>query len=202
VNQDDRETEAKFYIRDLKKLVARVSNLGANLTQNRTYEINLRFDNSQEDLQRAHQVLRLRQDKTAYLTYKGSGQQIEGMITRQEIEVGVDDFETARRLVEALGFRVIFIYEKYRSIYASADALIMIDELPYGNFIEIEGDWTNIPRLARQLNLKWENAIASSYFALFECARNELDLTFRDLTFANFANLTVSPENLGVQPAD
>jgi adenylate cyclase, class 2 len=202
VNHDDRETEAKFYIRDLKQLVAYLGNLGADLVQERTYEINLRFDNSHKDLQRAHQVLRVRRDKTAHLTYKGPGQQIDGIVTRQEIEVGVDDFETAKRLVEALGFQVIFIYEKYRSVYALADALIMVDELPYGNFIEIESDLTGVPRLAGQLALKWENAITSSYHALFEQARIGLGLTFRDLTFASFADLAVSPENLGIRPAD
>ena len=49
---------------------------------------------------------------------------------------------------------------------------VMLDELPYGNFVEIEGETVeSIHGLADQLGLNWDAAIATSYNALFDRAR-------------------------------
>jgi hypothetical protein len=45
-------------------------------------------------------------------------------------------------------------------------------------------------------------AISMSYSALFERLRDDLSLTFKDLTFANFERISISAEQLRVQPAD
>jgi hypothetical protein len=75
--------------------------------------------------------------------------------------------------------------------------------LPYGNFIEIEGEnITAIQSMAMRLNLNPRAAIAKSYSTLFDIARRTLGLTFTDLTFVNFEVITVLPEHLQVQPAD
>jgi hypothetical protein len=93
------------------------------------------------------------------------------------------------------------MYEKYRTYYeletsevskdfGSLKEFIMLDELPYGNFVEIEGpDAASIRAAADSLNLKWEAAIAKSYLALFERLRGKLGYAFRDLTFENFTGL-------------
>jgi hypothetical protein len=75
--------------------------------------------------------------------------------------------------------------------------------MPYGNFTEIEGaDTAAIHRAAEKLSLRWETRILDSYTSLFDHLRNEMGLTFRDLSFANFAELKISSEDLGVVPAD
>jgi hypothetical protein len=79
----------------------------------------------------------------------------------------------------------------------------MLDELPYGNFIEIEGeDRESIQTVAEKLSLYMQAAISESYSALFEKVRQALKLTFTDLVFANFAGLQITSTDLQVQPAD
>ncbi len=66
-------------------------------------------------------------------------------------------------------------YEKYRTTYELDDALIMLDELPYGSFLEIEGETVEqIRDIAATLHLNWEAAIPSSYTALFESLRRRM----------------------------
>jgi adenylate cyclase class 2 len=78
----------------------------------------------------------------------------------------------------------------------------MLDEMPYGNFVEIEGDAAPLRTTAEKLGLDWETSIPTSYSKLFEYLRVKQNLSFRDLTFENFRGLQVLPSDLGVRPAD
>ena len=197
------EREVKFYLQSQKAFQERLSAAGARLIHARTHEFNLRFDTPNRDLQRLHQVLRLRQDSRIRLTYKGPTEREAGIRERREIEVEVDDFAAARSLLEALGFRVSFIYEKFRTTYALLETEIVLDETPMGYFLEIEGpDRRRIESAAEALGLDWKRAIAKGYAQLFEIARTRLGLAFGDLTFENFAGISVRPSDLNVEPAD
>lgn len=217
------ETEAKFYVRDLKRIKARLEELGARLIQERVLETNIRFDLPGAPLRAQGRVVRLRQDTRARLTYKSASENNEGVLSREEIEFVVEDFEKANRFLEALGYQKLVYYEKYRATYALPETsevlathstaevrkdlgglvLIMFDELPFGDFVEIEGETVeSIRALASQLNLHWESAIATSYHALFERARESLNITIQDLSFAEFKGLEVDEVHLGVQVAD
>jgi adenylate cyclase, class 2 len=202
MNPNDLETEVKFYVQDLPALEAKLNALDPTGVRPRLFELNLRFDTPAAALQAAHQVLRLRQDENAYMTFKGNERETDGVVTRSEIEVKVEDFFAGQRLLEALGYKVVFVYEKYRAIYSFEDTQVMLDELPYGSFVEIEGRDENIRALARMLGLKWGHAIPASYHLLFENMRTTLGLDFRDLTFANFQNMNVPPDRLNLRPAD
>lgn len=211
------EIEAKFYVRDLKKIESRLQDLEARLIQPRVLEINIRFDLPDGGLRSEGRVLRLRQDTEARLTYKGAGKSEQGIVNRTEIEFVVGDFEQAKLFLEALGYQKLLQYDKYRTTYTldSGSLLpdtqasgfhnchIMLDELPYGNFVEIEGETSAaIHSAAHRLGLDMQAAISESYSSLFEKVRRALGLTFADLTFANFVGLQVAPEHLQVQSAD
>jgi adenylate cyclase class 2 len=197
------ELEVKFYLRQPERLQARLEELGARLEQPPTHEINLRFDTPERSLLNSGRLLRLRQDSAARITYKGPGRVEGGARLRQELEFIASDFATARAVIEALGFEVNMMYEKKRATYALGDVLVTLDEMPYGSFAEIEGpDGTSIQQAATQLGLDWRQRILESYTVLFEQARHVMGFTFRDLSFENFAGLDVSPQALGVQPAD
>jgi len=197
------EIEAKFYVRDLKKIESRIQALDARLIQPRVLEMNIRFDLPDGGLRSKGQVLRLRQDTEAKLTYKGSGTSEQGIVNRTEIEFVVEDFDKAENFLEALGYQKLLQYNKYRTTYELESCHIMLDELPYGNFVEIEGtDIAAIRTAADKLNLDMEAAIAESYAGLFKRVCQTLGLTFTDLTFANFEGLPSSPAYLQVQPAD
>lgn len=199
----DTELEIKLYLNDLPALRRRLEDAGARLYQPRVHEVNLRFDTPDGSLASARQVLRLRQDTNARLTYKGPGQLSGGVYARRELEFTVSDFDVARALLEALGYRVSLMYEKYRTTYDLDGVHVTLDELPYGDFAEIEGpDPQSIQEIAQKLGLDWEARVLDSYTALFADLRQTLGLAFQDLSFENFASLPVSPESLGVRPAD
>ena len=198
-----RETEVKFYIQDLSRLNTRLEQLGAHLVQARVLETNLRFDLPDESLRAEGRVLRLRQDTATRLTYKGASQKEDGIVDREEIEFTVEDFEKAKRFFEARGYQKLVYYEKYRTVYELNETHVMLDELPYGSFVEIEGENAgSIHRMAEQLDLSWATAVGTSYLALFERVCNALNLSFQDLSFPNFAGLNVAASHLDVRAAD
>jgi adenylate cyclase, class 2 len=202
MTEDQTETEVKFYVFNLSQIEVSLRELKAHLFASRTFEVNLRFDTSNGDLQREGRVLRLRKDDFARLTYKDNSQQVEGALSRREIEFVVDDFDSAKQFIEALGYQVAFIYEKYRTTFEYQGVHIMLDELPYGNFLEIEGELELLRPIAEELRLNWDKAIPASYHALFERLCKSRDLTFRDLTFENFRQIKVSPADMVIEYAD
>ena len=196
------EIEAKFYINNLSKIEARLQELEARLIQARMHEKNLRFDTPDQSLRREGRVLRLRQDDAIRMTYKGRSEKSEGILSRTEIELTVDDFEKARYFLESLEYKLVIFYEKYRTTYELDNVHIMLDELPYGNFVEIEGqDSVSIHAIAGKLCIKWE-PVTTSYHGLFERVYKARKLDPSQLTFAAFRESRPSPEELGVVAAD
>ncbi len=197
------ETEAKFYVLHLDQITTRLQKLQARLIQPRVLETNLRFDLPDASFHSTGRVLRLRRDTKARLTYKGAGQNKSGVLDRQEIEFVVDDFEKARQFLEALGYRQTMVYEKYRTTYELDNTSIMLDTLPYGDFVEIEGETLDqIQSVAVKLNLDWNAAIETSYTGLFENVHKALKLSFQDILFKNFEGIQVTAGHLGVRASD
>jgi len=203
MSDSNQEVEAKFYVNDPDKIKARLPDLEARLIQSRILETNIRFDLPDASLRSEGRVLRLRRDTESRLTYKGAGRNEQGVLSRTEIEFVVEDFDKARQFLEALGYRELLSYDKYREVYELDECHIMLDELPYGNFVEIEGKNAEaIQAVAAKLNLNWDAAIPRSYSALFDAVKKALNLSFQNLSFENFAGIEMSPEHLGVTAAD
>lgn len=205
MTRKDQEIEVKFFVDRLEAIERRVQALGGEMVQPRTMELNLRFDTPEHELERGFRILRLRQDTRSRLTFKGPGSapSQQGVRVRQEIEFEVSDFDAAKSFLQALGYRVIMIYEKYRTTYTLGPVEIALDEMPYGSFVEVEGpDAQTIRAVCADLALDWEATIPSSYAVLFEGLRQRMSLPFRDLIFQNFLGIAVTPDQLGVRPAD
>jgi adenylate cyclase class 2 len=203
MNSEDMELEVKFYLSNRKELEEKLIVQRGQLKDPRVHEINLRFDTPDQSLLNTGRLLRLRLDKRARVTYKGLGSIESGARLRQELEFTVSDFDTARALFEALGYQVYMMYEKYRTTYTLGDLEVVLDEMPYGDFAEIEGpDGQSIQTAAQRLDLNWDTRILDSYTVLFERVRAQLGVGFRDLSFENFKGLTVTPEMLGELIAD
>ena len=197
------EKEAKFYIRNLKKIEQHIKDLGGIVIQPRVLESNLRFDTHERELSASFQVLRLRQDTRARLTYKGPADPNSEVSSRLEYEVEISDPTTGRHILETLGYEIVTIYEKYRTSYSLDTVEISLDEMPFGKFMEIEGaDVQQIRQMAIKLNLKWENRSSLSCLGLFSQVKERLGLSMRDLTFDNFSDLDIQPSNLQLSYAD
>src|SRR3990170_619237 len=185
------EIEAKFAVPQLEPFRRRLLDRSARLVLPRLQETNLRFDDPDGRLQRDGRVLRLRTNHDTRLTFKAPGPDPEHRI---EIEVAIDDAVAARQLLEGLGFRVVFVYEKYRETYGLGQAQIMLDELPFGLFVEIEADdLLAVRRAAETLGLHWPERLALTYLGLFESLRRRCGWSFRDATFANFVGHPAPP---------
>ena len=199
----DREIEAKFLVSSLAALEKRLLQMKARLVQERVHEMNRRFDLPSARLRSEGRVLRLRYDGEAHLTYKGESAVDSGVLSRTELEITISDIDTAQAILEALGYVQIAMYEKYRKVYDLDTCHIMLDELPIGDFIEIEGpDAATVRSIAHSLGLHTERAAKGSYLRLFEryCSLHEQDPTA--MTFDAMKGALVTADDLGVQPAD
>lgn len=196
------ETEVKFSVPELNAVAARLAEAGAELAVPRVYERNIRYENAQKTLKAQGIVVRLRQDQRARLTYKEPPQTggDEDILSRFEAEVEVSDFDTMALILQKLGYSPAMTYEKYRTTYHLHDTEVVLDEMPYGSFVEIEGVPDAIRRVIPLLGLENARRHKSNYVQLFDRVRQQLNLTFDDLTFANFDGLAV-PESAFEPPA-
>lgn len=107
------------------------------------FEENILFSNN--DLLEKRAVLRLRKigEKTI-LTYKQRVQNDFAVKQNTEYETEVADFGEISKIIESLGFRQVLVYEKRRRTWKFRAVEIVLDELPFGLFMEIEGSITAI----------------------------------------------------------
>lgn len=203
MSTNNQEIEVKFLISNLPALLEKIGNLGAIELRPRVLEVNLRFDTHDRKLSDRAQVLRLRRDDQAILTFKSPGEIVDEVISRTELEVVVSDFQTTRAILEALGFQVFMTYEKYRQNFQLNELVASVDEMPYGNFIELEGSSPeHVRATAALLGLDWDQRINLSYTALLGLFNQNTGNAFRDLSFETFTGLRVLPEELGLAYAD
>lgn len=194
-----KEIEVKFLVANHEAVRERVLAAGGLLHSPRALEVNLRFEDAANSLTPAGVVLRLRRDQSVWITFKRPLGMDGDVKVRAEHEVEVSDFEAARAILEGLGYHVGWRYEKYREVFHLGAAKVMLDELPFGRFVEVEApDEAGVRETAILLGFAWEKRYLGSYANLFSAARRSLGFTFSDLTFANFAGMTVTPAGLGL----
>jgi len=185
------ETEIKLRVSDPKALQRRLQELGFRLVKRRYLERNCLFDFPDQRLRKARCLVRLRfEGRQAVLTYKGAPLRSDRYKVRREAETLVSDGGCAREILEGLGLRKTFLYEKYRTVYAptarekgSGPSYLAYDETPIGNFLELEGPPQWIDRVARRLGYSRQDYITRSYLALYfqKCA--ELDRKPENMVF-------------------
>lgn len=187
------ETEIKLYVPDLQAVIVALEQNGAKLVAPRVFERNVRYDTPARDLSGEKRVLRLRQDTRARLTYKEepTATGTDGVVSRVEVEAEVSDFDAVALILSRLGYHPYMQYEKYRTTYTLDGAEIVLDEMPFGNFVEIEASAASIPPMLARLGLTEAKPLPQSYTALFDALRQAMSLPFSDLTFANFEGLQI-----------
>jgi adenylate cyclase class 2 len=165
--------------------------LGAQ-SRGRFFENNVRFEDSHQTLRKKKSLLRLRRDQKVKLTHKSTPSEENNQFKiMKELEVEVSDFDTMHLILEALGFHHEQVYEKWRETLVLEQTQFCLDSMPYGNFLEIEGQKQNIKTFAAQLGLQWDQRILLNYLHIFEILQNKLNLNFSDVTFDNFKYVEV-----------
>ena len=90
-------------------------------------------------------------------------------------------------MLERLGYRPFFHYEKYRTIYqrpGDSGGNAVFDETPIGNWIELEGTPEWIDAIAVQLGFSQADYCTESYGALWLTHCRERGIESPDMVFA------------------
>jgi adenylate cyclase class 2 len=120
-------------------------------------------------LKRGTSVLRLRRvGKKALLTYKERFASASPIKQQREDETALDDPSAMALILDALGFQPVLVYEKRRRTWSLGGTEVVIDELPFGLFMEIEGAERDIEAAEQMLGIDGLPAEHETYPQLTE----------------------------------
>ena len=180
------EIEAKFRVEGREALEERLRALGATHGE-REDEVNLLLDDDDMSLRVGGRALRVRTvDGLGLLTFKGPASFEGGVKSRLEVESGVDDPGAVLAILDALGYRPRFRYEKRRTTWRFDDParpLVVLDETPLGLFAEIEGEADTVRALAGELGVPESTFLCASYWGLWQAAREADPALPHDMLF-------------------
>ena len=173
------EREIKLRFDDPESARAAVRAAGGTPVRGRRLQEDCLLDTADELLRRRRSVLRVRMESgRSFLTFKGPVQP-SAMKLREELETVVGDGTLVLRVLEELGFRVWFRYQKYREEFALDDVMIAIDETPVGTYVEIEGGTRGVATTTEALGRRPSDYLLDSYRGLFvrHCQERGLPVT-------------------------
>ena len=165
-----REIEVKLRVGSAGQMTTVLLQNGFLIVQPRAFEANEVFDTPERALRAARRLLRLREFAgAATLTYKGTPE-TGRYKSREELETVVSDPVALRQILDRLGLRLFFRYEKYRTIYrhpGDTAGLVVLDETPIGVWLELEGPPEWIDHTAAQLGFTVQQYVTESYGGLW-----------------------------------
>lgn len=149
------EIEKKYRLQDRKqreKVVAKLKEVGA-VYANEVFEEN--FLHKGGKLKEKSAVLRVRKiADTTILTYKEKVNEDQDIKQRIEYETKVSDVVATEKIIQSLGFSLNVIYEKRRQTWHFGDVEVVLDELPFGLYMEIEGTAEDIEKAEKKLEAR------------------------------------------------
>jgi adenylate cyclase class 2 len=158
------EVEKKFRLtkRQRDAVLKRLPEIGARL-EREDFEENTLYDG--EALHDGGAcVLRLRRvGGRSTLTFKRRLPGASAIKQQREEETVVGDPDAMAAILEALGFTASLVYEKRRQTWRLGQTEIVIDVLPFGLFMEIEGRANEIKSVERKLAMKGLRAENATY---------------------------------------
>lgn len=185
------EYEAKFILTDSQEIRSKIITLDGH-SDGRFFETNACYEDAKDSLIQKRSILRLRQDRKVWLTYKSPPTEANREVkTMNEIEVSVSDFESMDQILIAVGFHRAQVYEKWRETFILDDAQLCLDTMPFGDFLEIESTPKRVKSFAASLGLSWKKRVLDNYLTIFALLKKGEQLPFNDVTFANFKDFQV-----------
>ncbi len=148
------ETEKKFHLSEeqYNQLIADLKELNAEFI-GEDFEINELYGGG--ILEEENALLRVRKiNEKTILTYKRKIFNNLGVKQHTEYETEVSDAEAIENIIRSLGFELGMVYEKHRKKFLLNNIEVVLDELPFGLFMEIEGKLTEIAMIEMLLGLE------------------------------------------------
>ena len=148
------EIEKKYRLtaQEVERIRTELKEIGAEFV-GREFEENRIFTG--EALRELGAVVRIRTtERRVILTYKRRVPSEFDVKTQIEHEVEVSDADGAAAILAELGLKQWLLYEKYRDTWRLRSVEVVLDELPFGLFMEIEGPVTGIREAEMLLGLE------------------------------------------------
>src|SRR5262245_40868148 len=177
------EREIKLRFEDVETARAAILRAGATPLRGRRVQEDCLLDTLDDQLRVRRCVLRVRVEcGKSLLTFKGPVQPSLAKL-RDELETVVGDGALVVRMLEQLGFRVWFRYQKYREEFALDDVILALDETPVGTFVEIEGGDRGIAETAEALGRGPADYLLDSYRRLYMVDCEARGIAVTDMIF-------------------
>ena len=163
------EIEVKIRIDNLEEIQERIATQGGHCSKPRHLEENTLYDFKDSRLYSKQHALRLRSiDRKTFLTFKGAQRKSRKFKIREEFETEVKNKKQLEKILHSLGLKPVFRYEKHRTVYRKKNLKICVDETSVGNFLELEGNQSDIVRFAKDLGLSKQEFIKADYIQLMK----------------------------------
>jgi adenylate cyclase class 2 len=176
------EIEVKLPFDSVEVARERIASAGARAKSARRFEDNAVFDRPVEPLAGTGILLRLRRtDGRALLTLKRPVSGAHRHKVREEHETAVADPDAVTRILDGLGLRIAYRYQKYRTLFELGGVELALDETPLGCFVELEGEPDRIDEVASRLGYGPDRYVLDTYLDLHERAARERGVPRGDL---------------------
>ena len=181
-NKNNIELEYKFWVKDKEKLI-KVLNQKTSASKPRQYQSNVMFDNPAGTMQKTDGRIRVRTfgdsgEKT--LTYKKPLPPQNGAKREIEYEIRFHDPNgQIEKILEAMEFLPTTSYERFQTTWEIDGVHVTLDEYPFADIIEIEGEKKDIERVAQELGFSTQQGLIKPADTLFQEWRKERGLTFK-----------------------
>src|SRR5688500_17283192 len=148
------EIERKYRMspKRVAEITHKLDDMGA-VFEKEVFEVN--YQHRGGDMDERGATLRVRKiGDFSVLTYKERVKNANGVKERIESETSVSDVEATEGIIERLGYKLTAVYEKRRKYWRMGAVEVVLDELPFGLYMEIEGTAEDIEKAERDLGLK------------------------------------------------
>ncbi|MEQ1762656.1 MAG: class IV adenylate cyclase [Pyrinomonadaceae bacterium] len=138
------EIEKKYRLEpaDRGAVIAALNEVGAEFI-GREFEENTIYSNA--NLRQTGAIVRIRKtEKRSLLTFKRRIENAFDVKQQIEHETEISDPEAVEAIIAELGLQPVIVYEKYRDTWKFRSVELVLDEVPFGDYMEIEGSITAI----------------------------------------------------------
>ncbi|MBU4350868.1 CYTH domain-containing protein [Candidatus Parcubacteria bacterium] len=128
----------------------------------------------------------------AWLTVKVKKEQSKKYFKRTEFNLKVQDVDGARDVLKVLGYEKERIFEKFRDTYydQKQKVEVTIDTLPFGYYMEIEGQSLKIEDMLKRLGLNGRERIVRAYLGVYDDWRKKHGVKNENAVFVKSKNKT------------